>query len=417
VISIASQKIPVVRYMFPIVRIPMNSIELGLQVNPIAFITRLFPKTYFGSFGLTEILTPQRMAELREAGRPIPQGAITPEQFNELKSLLVTRAFIGTGLLASAAVTQMPILWGGQPIGGFTIHGGGPSDPVKRNQQRDGGWKPYSLQWGNNYWQFEAWPIWPGLAAIGNFLDAYRYPKSGEMPTPESALLRSVNMVGPSLVDHSFLRGMNGFLDAINKTQNRPEEFPTTLENFMSNIPVGVPFIGMTGFRQAYENFIDDKLYQAKGWKAVVRDTPFMAPLLGAKPVLNGLGEPVHVQGAYFQPTIPGMLRGERGFIPIGQRIWSGGSDDEVWNFLDGKNLWITKPNSIKLNGKALNEDQRYDFTALRGQRLRSLLSENLSTLRSISDQGQLEKTFRGLEKQANAGAKEDMLSGRKPTF
>jgi hypothetical protein len=40
----------------------------------------------------------------------------------------------------------------------------------------------------------------------------------------------------------------------------------------------------MSGLKQAYQDYLDDKLYQASGFGALGRDLPFLAHSFGLKP-------------------------------------------------------------------------------------------------------------------------------------
>ena len=126
---------------------------------------------------------------------------------------------------------------------------------------------------------------------------------------------------------------------------------------------------------------------------------PFIAPLVGNKPQLNLLGEPVRYRDSLYH------------------RLWTGQGSDPVWEFLDTRHLKISPIGNQKLAGQQMDEDQKYDFTAFRGEHLRSLLTDQLPTLRAVQNDQQLTNRFKVLEKRASDMAKHDMISGKKPTF
>ncbi|MBV9673943.1 MAG: hypothetical protein JO076_14110 [Verrucomicrobia bacterium] len=96
-------------------------------------------------------------------------------------------------------------------------------------------------------------------------------------------------------------------------------------------------------------------------------------------------------------------------------RFVSDSANDPVWDFLDQKHIWLSNPSHGKLNGKQMDDDQAYDYTILRGQHLRSLLSQQLGHLNAISDADQLDKAVKRLEEVASKQAKGDMLRGVTP--
>jgi hypothetical protein len=393
-VSRMARQSPWIKTVVPIVRVPANLMNLMVEYSPLGYAVRFAPgaaEKWATAGGAYKLLTDDEAAQYREAGQPIPDNMISPERYGMLKENMLARAHLGTAALLG--------LWAASRLGGILIHGAGPSDKNKANQLRDNGWQPYSIQIGNSYFPYEWAPFWAGLAAIGNYDDAFRYPKPNEMPEPGMALQRSISLIPSAFFDRSFVRGIKDFMDAVSGANERADK--GWLEYTSRQAGKAVPIAGATLFRNTYQQFIDDTLYQAKGWSAFVRDIPFMAPATGAKPVLNALGQPVDMEGGLFT-----------------HRFWSAAREDPVWDFLNTHNLWIGKPTSPLLEGRMMDEDQRYNFVALRGQRLREIVTANLDELNSLaSDPEALRKRWRILERQSTGMAKTDMLEGRKPTF
>jgi hypothetical protein len=56
-----------------------------------------------------------------------------------------------------------------------------------------------------------------------------------------------------------------------------------------------------------------------------------------------------------------------------------------VWDFLNQKGLWINKPTATeKIDGRAMTEDELYNFAKRRGGYLRDSLSNNLDYINGL---------------------------------
>jgi hypothetical protein len=283
--------------------------------------------------------------------------------------------------------------------GAIQIHGAGPSDPKKKYQLMDGGWEPYSVQIGNVYLPYEYLPIYGGMAMIGNYFDAGRYE---DMPNPSDALAFTANRAFPALLDRSFLRGIGDLLEVLTNAKMTEKERLSGINTVIASQKNWIPIVGSNFVKQAYQQFIDDKLYQAKNaGAALARDIPFAASTVGSKPVLNFFGEPIRME-------------------PYKHRFFSEQTEDPVWNFLHQAQVSLTKPSTrATLSGEKMTEEQFYDYTGFRGRALHEILKDQLPALSSMpretpEDQDRLDKRIKKLEHLAEKRAKHSMLAGEK---
>ncbi len=371
-LSDVSRKHPVLTPIVPIIRLPFNLLNTALDLTPWGFARYLGAENYL-----------TRGGELQ----------MTPQRIEELKGHLLAKAITGTGLLAAGFAASCFRLPNGQFL--LTIHGAGPQDKDQKYQLMDRGWQPYSFQFGKTYLPFETVPAWLGLGMLGNWQDAQRYQN---MPPGEQAIEYMLGRSMSIFLDRSTLRGISDFLDTLKQAGEDPNRQSTISRYLASQGKSFIPLAGMNLWKQAYQQFLDDKLYRAKGYGAIARDIPFAASAVGLKPIMNALGEPVQLS-------------------PLTHRFWSTRPDDKVWEFLDSHQIWLSKPGNYHLLGKPMDEEQKYDFTALRGQHLRQMLGAQLDTLGAISDPDVLVDRVKKIERTASRTAISDLIRGVKPQF
>jgi hypothetical protein len=382
----AAEKWPELHLVMPIVRLPMNLLNNAIDMSPLGFAR------YFGwGRGPEGYLT--RRGELQ----------YKPEQLDDLKHELLTSASVGTALTMGLIANTMIKGPDGKPI--IQINGTGPVDKDKQHQLLAQGWQPHSIQIGKLSIPFEAFPGWLVLEAIGNYQDAMRYD---DMPDPATTLGYTLGRTWGAMLDRSTLRGLSDLVDSFKEVAADPTK-PGKISNLMrvvGRIGEGsVPFLGANYLKQVYQQFLDDKAYQAGGWGAVTRDLPVVASIVGNKPILNALGEPVTMS-------------------PLTHRFWSNTPDDQVWRFLsEHEGLWlpkvgaVRKATAVKLFGHPLTEEQRYNYTAFRGQHLRELIANNLDVLRAETDEDRLGDRVKALGKAADKMGLRDLIEGKEPQF
>lgn len=372
-----TREYPELTQFLPIIRLPLNLLNTGIDLTPFGFWRFLQSEQYLTRGGKLQLGPTEELHQAR---------------LDQLKGHLLAKAITGTGLLTAGLIYSSIR----RPDGSFpiTVYGAGPQKQDEKYQFLDEGHQPYSIAFGRLNIPYEWMPFSFGLAMIGNWQDAQRY--QGMPPGLDAASY----MLGRSMgyfLDRSFLRGMSDLVENLKQVSEHPDR-PAPLERYMAGTAKNfIPTIGMNIWKQAYQQFLDDKLYRAKGMAAITRDIPFVASASGLKPVLNALGEPV----SHLPST----------------RFWSETSDDKVWEFLDKNQIWLSKGELRSLGGEPPTEDQKYDFAAFRGQHLRVLLASQLSQLSAFTDPDLMDERIKGIERQASKLAKRDLLMGKKPTF
>jgi hypothetical protein len=366
------------KFIVPFTNIVANVLNESINYSPLGF-TR---------YGTNEFMTDWK--HFRQADRNISE-----EHLNMLKADMLTKATVGTGLLAGIWASQnITNPANGRPI--LQIHGAGPSDPSKRGQLMDAGWSPFSVQlnMGGNqdvYLPFEYTPIAVGLGMIGGAMDAQRYEK---FPDVERSTMYAMSNMGSVVLDRTFLRGAKQFLDAMTGSAD-PREAVQNVREELRSMSSFVPYAGALGLQQLFTQFVDRQLYQ--GGAPIVgdmlRNVPMMNYIDGSKPRLNLLGEPIE-----FNPEL--------------KRFVSVGSSDPVWQFLHENNVFLEDPRNQKLQGKTMSQEQMYNFMAARGPYLREALASRLDQLQSLNetDPKRMDDQIKSLESAASRRAKADII-------
>jgi hypothetical protein len=92
-------------------------------------------------------------------------------------------------------------------------------------------------------------------------------------------------------------------------------------------------------------------------------------------------------------------------------RFFTNDRGDQVWDFLNQKNLWITRPTANeKIGGRSMTDDELYNFTKRCGGYLRESLANNLEYLNGL-DAEQAQKQVRRYESEATDNAKRDIIA------
>jgi hypothetical protein len=144
-VSKLAREYPVVAQFVPIVRIPTNLMNTAIDLTQIGFARYWRAEEYLTRGGKLDL---------------------SPEQVEQLKGPLLAKAIAGTSLLVGGMIATSIRMPNGQFL--VTIHGAGPQKETDKYQLMDQGWQSYSIQLGNTYIPYEAFPAWLGLAMIGN---------------------------------------------------------------------------------------------------------------------------------------------------------------------------------------------------------------------------------------------------------
>jgi hypothetical protein len=362
---------PELAQFMPIIRVPMNLINTALDISPIGFARIYLPGAKYGERYLT------RGGKLE----------FSQHELELLKGELLAKAIGGTTLMAAGMILASQR----RPDGSFlvNIYGAGPQNQDEKYQWMDRGGEPYTIKVGDRSWAYETFPGWLALAAIGNWQDAQRFK---DMPPGPEAFTYSVGRNMAAFLDRSFMRGLSDLSDMLKQVSERPEQQGSLVERYAATqLKSFIPIYGMGAWKQVYQQFLNDKLYRAAGWGAIARDLPFAADAVGLKPMINYFGEPIEVH-------------------PLTHRFWSKESSDPIWQFLDRHNLWIAKPSpAFKIDGQPLTDNQKYEFTIMRGHYLKDALQSQMSHLDSLDEEARI-KAFKHIERAAGKRARNELI-------
>jgi hypothetical protein len=271
----------------------------------------------------------------------------------DARSALIARAAMGT-----LGLTGLLTL---QETGYLKIHGNGPSDRERRRQLLNAGWKPYSLQIGEDYFSYVYSPVGLGLAVMGNMTDSYRYDELGQ----KDAFTRggyAISRIGSTVFSQSFLSGLSTVFRALSgdpgdTVASIKQLFSATAGSFTTpRIIVDI------------QRLFDPTAYQSDSIAGdLLRNTPFSA--LVNKPTLNAFGEPVQM------PT---------------NRFISKIRDDEVWRLIARTGVRISVPSKYTTvpdgeGGKRrITPEEYYSYLKQSGQELKTYISDNMESLSEL---------------------------------
>lgn len=296
----------------------------------------------------------------KEAGTTKTSGlAKTADQMEQIKkieqgSLYAIQAVIGTSamiVLAGLAGMLKDKDDDGQDDG-FTITGGGPSDPAARKQAREGGYVPYSFSFGGNSVKLSylPTPLAIPLSIVGTWFDQSNYPRGREKDMTEK-LTSAALAVAQVPFNQSFLQGLSNLFKMLDGTSEGQDV--SALQNFFSGaVGNAVPNI----LKQADQIF-EPIPQQQTGFvgKWLFNKIPILKSMTGS-PQLNVLGEVVNA------PAGPERML----FL---QRFINTSEADPLFKLLMSKNAFIPDAKrGQEIRNQPLTDEQFYRFRELRGK-------------------------------------------------
>lgn len=318
-----TRKVPALKIVVPFTRIVGNVVNRGLNNSPWGYVRALT-----GKAGTEK--DPRTFKEY------------SPEERNAL----LIRATIGTTAIVTATVLHQ--------LGYLTIHGAGPSDPDKKKQLRQTGWKPYTIQIGDKYFSYTYTPFGLAMAATGNFLDNEKYQDFSSKEGLDR-FTYAFQSIASTIFNQSFLSGLSTFFDII--AGKSPAQQITSFRRFAANTvsSFAVPFSSALKDLEAIAT--DPNIPKVDNLRqAIVANIPFASQAL--KPQLNALGEPIKASR---------------------NRLFSEQGNDPVWKLVADKQLRIPVPNQF-----FDDPDGQYEYVQKQGKLLRTWLEANLSSLRNM---------------------------------
>lgn len=364
-----TREVPYAKTIIPFTNVVSNIINNSLDYSPV---------------GLWRARSMDSVEKFVTAGG---REKFSDEQINMLRHDMLFKGFFGIGVTTAFYLLAKQMGW--------QINGPGPSDYRKKQQLQSAGWIPNSIKFGNVYVPYETTPLAIPMAIIGAYEDANRYEKKEGL----DRLLYMASNAGHVVMDRSYLKGMTDFLDAFHG-QSDAEGGTRAAAAQLAQMKNFVPVAGSNFIRQFYQQWVDPKSYQPnKGapvpqqlGQLLLRDFPMIPSMIGEQPKLNILGEPVLSS-------------------PETKRYFSTQRDDEVWNFINQKNLVIGRPTpGTKLLGKTMTPEQIYEYAKYRGQHIKEALAAQQPHLQGIDDPAQLENAVQKIERHASKQALGDMI-------
>lgn len=255
---------------------------------------------------------------------------------------------------ATGATALMAVLVALHESGALTIHGAGPSDPEKKKQLRQTGWKPYTIQIGDDYYSYTYTPWGLMMAATGNWMDNEKY-KDFSSKDGLDRFTYSVQSVASTVFNQSFLSGLSTLFDII--AGKSPAMQIKATQRFITNTVTGltIPFASALKDLEAITSSPNvPKIENVR--QAIIASIPFASQLL--KPQLNALGEPVK---------------------SVRNRLYSTNKDDVIWKLVAEKDLRLPVPNTF-----FEDPEKQYDYHKEQGQALKKWLTANIDRLNSM---------------------------------
>ena len=296
----------------------------------------------------------------KEAGTTKTSGlAKTVEQMEQIKKIEQGSLYAVQAVLGTSAMVVLAGLSGmlkdddddGQDDG-FTITGGGPSDPAARKQAREAGYVPYSFSFGGNSVKvsYLSTPLAIPLSIVGTWFDQSNYPRGREKDSVER-LTSAALAVAQVPFNQSFLQGLSNLFKMLDGTSEGQDV--SALQNFFSGAVGNVVPNIVKQADQIFEPIPQQQTSFVGKW--LFNKVPILKSMTG-KPQLNVLGEVVNAPAGAER-----ML-----FL---QRFINTSEADPLFKLLMSKNAFIPDAKrGQEIRNQPLTDEQFYRFRELRGK-------------------------------------------------
>lgn len=338
------------RFIVPFTRIITNVVNNSLDYTPIGLV---------------------RAARGERGFKTFEKAQVTKSAYKELskeeRQRLVAKAAIG--------ITLTALLQAMHQAGVIQITGGGPDDPKKLAQLKQEGWQPYSIKIGNKYYSYQYTPLVFMTGFLGNMNDAQKY---GEKESDKGFWRRvevASSRIGGQVVDMTWINSASTFMGAL--ANPNPDQQVRGLNNSLAGMAKGfIPLSGaITQTSQAVQNIFNMPQKQVNNaWQAMIADIPIARNSLNDK--INALGDPITRD------------------VDV---ITSKETSDPVWKFLLDKQGWVAPVNRGTLiifdpeenRDRPVTDDEYYEFSKLRGQKIKESIKEIISKGATIKRDGE----------------------------
>jgi hypothetical protein len=332
-------KAPVLRLIQPVVRIPINVFNRGLDYTP---------------WGTVRATLGRRGNFLTGEWRDRYNGKMTAgERLTALeKSVGGTLAMAGIAAMAAQFMDdENPLFW---------VHGRGPLDPRQRVQWMNAGGKPYSWKINDQYVSYAYTPLVLPMAALGGVLDQLRYNnKKLSMQDAGTQLAAAFTAMSSAMMEQAFLSGLKDFIDGISDPRS------STRRNMLTGVARKFGNIAIPNAVRDVERMIDPQATDARNIPQSFTN-PFPGLRQAANPVLTD------VLG---QPVVRPRLKMVEAFTTVT-------TDDPVKQLLHQRQLWVPDVSRNRAEGQTpFTEDQYYQYRETAGRILNTYLEQRRGDL------------------------------------
>lgn len=303
----AVNEVPMMRFLTPFIRTPVNIAQAGLQRFDAISAIRILNAKSFSKNGLKS---------LEGSKTRLIQDALSGSARQRAEAMGRLTAGLGFAFTGLALATNNQLT------------GRGPRDAEQRQILLDDGWLPYSLKVGGKYIQYGR--LEPFSVMLGLVADLSEYGKhstSEDQSFLETALFGISVALANNLANKTYLTGVRNFLDAAQDPERNMARF---FERYAASL---VPNI-------AGQAPVDESTREVRGLlDAMMAKTPGLSDNLA--PRRNILGEPVKKIRAAGS-DVAGVLDW---FVPLAM---SDVSDDLIYNELRELKHGFTPPRHVR---------------------------------------------------------------------
>lgn len=326
------------RFIVPFTRIITNVVNNSLDFTPVGAI---------------------RAARGIRGFRTFEDNRFTKGAFKELskdeRQRLIAKAAIGIGLTA--------VLQAMHQAGVIQITGGGTGDPKKDEQLRQEGWQEYSIKIGDKYYSYKYTPLVFMTGFLGNMNDAEKYGGQDADTTIKQMEIAASRM-GGQVADMTWINSASTFLGAL--TEKNPNQQASAVSKSLAGMAKGfIPYAGaVTQTTQLYESiFNQPKKQTTNAWQSIIADVPIARNSLNDK--INVLGDPIQTDSDV---------------------LVSSENREPVLKYLLDKDAWVAPVNKNTIEvfdedtemDRPITNDEYYEFSKLRGQKIKNQLTDLL---------------------------------------
>ena len=213
-----TQTVPVLKFIFPFVRTPVNLIKFSL--DRATFAGPEIARNVMANLPDLPMLkqTQERLRTQLQSRDPLEKA--------DAIGKMATSVMINTTLLSLAMANR------------DLITGGGPKDINEKKNLEATGWQPYSFHVGNKYYSYNGLdPIGAHFGILVDILDQMDDPTSTQSTAVETALTAVMISATRNITEKSYLTGLKVLTDAFSAPEDKlPKMIQGLTAGFVPNI-------------------------------------------------------------------------------------------------------------------------------------------------------------------------------------